>query len=352
MIEPLIPVPGVEHVPDGETDQIEKIAHLMVQLLEKRYRDGAPCLRGVHPKAHGCARATFTVHANIPDALRVGLFADAGACYEAVVRFSNAAALVGPDCQDVPRNGVTTRQHGSRGMAVKILGLPGATLASDEPGTQDLLMVNFPVFPFANVADYLALTQAQLEFEPDMEAVFARFGAELVASGGALRARSAGQISAAIQQIATADPLSSDYFGAAPFMFGSDRVMKFSARPTPKRPDTPLPDPLDADYLRLALATRLRESEASFDFAVQVRAPSEEAAIEDVTQPWEDVPHQSVAHIAIPAQNVDDPALHTQCESLFFTPWHTLAEHRPVGGVNRLRLAVYRASVERRRQTS
>ena len=350
MIEPLNPVSGVENVPEGEAEQIAEIGALIVKLLDQRYRDGKPCLRGVHPKAHGCAQATFTVNDDIPDELQVGIFAHAGASYEAVVRFSNAAALVGPDVQDTIKDGVTTRQHGSRGMAVKVRGLPGSSLASDEPDTQDFLMVNFPVFPFANVADYLALTKAQLTCEPDNALVFKTFFTELMKSGGEARAKKAAEISGQIQRIAMSDPLSSEYFSAAPFMFGTDRLMKFRVTPVPDRPKTPLGESVDADYLRAALAKRLGEADASFDFAVQVRPPSKEAEVEDVTKPWDAVAYQSVAKIAIPKQDLNATEGEARCEALFFTPWHTLPEHRPVGGINRLRLAVYRASVDRRRK--
>ena len=33
-----------------------------------------------------------------------------------------------------------------------------------------------------------------------------------------------------------------------------------------------------------------------------------------------------------------------RCENLFFTPWHGLQEHQPIGGINRLKLGVYDAS--------
>ena len=29
------------------------------------------------------------------------------------------------------------------------------------------------------------------------------------------------------------------------------------------------------------------------------------------------------------------------CENLSFTPWHTIPEHRPLGGINRVRKTVY-----------
>lgn len=351
MIEPLSPVAGVEDVPEGEAEQIQEVAVLMRQLLDKRYGAAPPCLRGVHPKAHGCAHATLTVDDDLPDDLRVGLFADAGASYAAVVRFSNAAVLGGPDCTDVTIKGVTTRQHGSRGMAVKVLGVPGDGFASDEPHTQDLLMVNFPVFPFANVEDYLALTRLQPEFETDNLQLFSKFAAALMPQpGGKERVRRAQEISGAIQNSAMIDPVSTQYFGAAPFMFGPDRIMRFSARPLAPAADAPLPATLDADYLRTALAQRLRASAVSFELAIQVREPSPEATVEDVTREWSDVAFQPVARIDIAQQDIGDPALVQECEALFFTPWHSLVDHRPVGGINRMRLAVYRASVDRRRE--
>ena len=46
-------------------------------------------------------------------------------------------------------------------MALKILGVPGVPLLpTDGDVEQDFLMVNHPVFPFANVADYEAVSQA------------------------------------------------------------------------------------------------------------------------------------------------------------------------------------------------
>ena len=258
MVNALSPVAGVEVIPEGEAAQIQEIADLMVKLLEQRDLDKPTFLRGVHPKAHGCASATFTVRADIPEKLQVGVFAKPGATYDADVRFSNAAALVGPDVTYKDKNDIKSRTHGSRGMAIKVRGLSAKSLASDEPDAQDFLMVNFPVFPFANVADYLVLTKVQCEHHDKAELFIPAFIAELVKSGGGLRAKAMGEISAAIQQTALVDPLASRYFSAAPFMFGSDRVMKYGVTPTSDVSQT-LADKLDDDYLRLALAKRLHE---------------------------------------------------------------------------------------------
>jgi hypothetical protein len=51
-----------------------------------------------------------------------------------------------------------------------------------------------------------------------------------------------------------------------------------------------------------------------------------------------------VAKITIKPQDFDTESRRRKCEALFFTPWHGVAEHRPIGGINRLKLGVYRAS--------
>ena len=105
-----------EHIqnPDREAKQIAETTDLTVKLLDKRYPPPAQILRGVHPKSHGCVKATFTINSDIASEFQVGLFAEPGKQFDAFIRFSNAAALVGPD---IDKEG----KHGSRGMAVKVL---------------------------------------------------------------------------------------------------------------------------------------------------------------------------------------------------------------------------------------
>ena len=65
--------------------------------------------------------------------------------------------------------------------------------------------------------------------------------------------------------------------------------------------------------------------------------------IENASTEWKDK-YVKVARIVIPAQEVDSPELRLECERLFFTPWHGITAHKPLGGINRLRKAVYDAS--------
>jgi len=81
----------------SEKRLIAEIAADTVTLQDRRYPKPKTVLRGVHPKSHGCLKGTVTINPDVPEPLQVGLFADPGKCYKAVVRSSNAAATVACD---------------------------------------------------------------------------------------------------------------------------------------------------------------------------------------------------------------------------------------------------------------
>jgi hypothetical protein len=88
-----------------------------------------------------------------------------------------------------------------------------------------------------------------------------------------------------------------------------------------------------------------------FEFQIQVREANDlagkiDAEIEDACFEWDEAtyPFVKVATITIAPQDIDTDQRRAQCENLIFTPWHGIAEHRPLGGINRLRRAVYESS--------
>ena len=72
--------------------------------------------------------------------------------------------------------------------------------------------------------------------------------------------------------------------------------------------------------------------------------------VEDSKTEWKEseAPFIKVATITIPKQTFDSEAQMAFCENLSFTPWHSLPEHRPLGGVNRVRRTVYESISKRR----
>jgi hypothetical protein len=77
--------------------------------------------------------------------------------------------------------------------------------------------------------------------------------------------------------------------------------------------------------------------------------------IEDASVEWNESRSRfrKVGTIRIPAQDLESPEMlefRNSCEVLSFNPWHALADHRPLGGLNRLRRGSYEMSVRRRLQ--
>ena len=87
-------------------------------------------------------------------------------------------------------------------------------------------MINQPVFAIKDVADYRELTENQLDDEESaVEKLLAKPD----------RVREA-QIVTSLVTTPVANPLEAQYFSGAPFLFGKDRVMKFSAKPCENLP--------------------------------------------------------------------------------------------------------------------
>jgi hypothetical protein len=353
--------PVLEAIDPGEAARIDNVAALTVQQLDRRYAAGTRCLRGVHPKDHGCVEAVFTVSDSLPRELQVGILARPGEQFAAAIRYSNASALVTPDSLEPGPDGKPVVAHGSRGMAVKLYGVRGERLMpGDGERTQDFLMINQPVFAFANVEDYEALSKVLVNFKDDPRPFFARLASPDPAVSA--RAKRTAQIVQQVKALTAppsfqAPPLSpfdNRYFSAAPFLFGEGRAMKFSATPVNPMSGDVNAACQDPDYLRAALRKRMAEAQGKpicFDFQVQVRdaaslAGKVESDIEDVCTLWDEArfPFVTVARITIPSQDVAAPRRQEYCETLVYSPWHGLKEHRPLGGINRLRQKVYTAS--------
>lgn len=339
----------LEIIPDDEPELIKSIVKSTATRMRAMYSGNQRMLRGVHPKDHGCVTARFDVLPDVPPEYAVGVF-QPGSSYPAFIRFSNADVVVRADSALQPDG---KPQHGSRGMAIKLLGVQGKSLLPLHGAlTQDFVMINQPVFAFANVEDYELLSRSLLD--PVKGA--ANFFEERKLNGTPEQQRRAAQTARIVQRIRAssvadgaffeppASPVDNPYFSAAPFLFGEGRAMKFRASPT--APSTEPPNVNDPNYLRTALIERLKSEAVVFDFAIQVRCRNQldlPKDIENASHAWDDE-FIKVATITIPPQNFDSPEQRVKCERLFFTPWHGIPEHRPLGGINRLRKAVYLGS--------
>lgn len=316
--------PTQEVVPPGEAQAIEAIVNTITQIVNATYSAGIhPVTRDAHAKGHGCVKAQVRVAANLPKELRQGVFAQPRS-FPAWIRFSNG-------------NGTPQDDHSGdgRGMAIKLMGVQGQKLLADEAQakTQDFVMINHPVFFVRNAADYVTFTA--LSKNNRANEFFQTHPHE-------------GQISRAITAKSIGHVFEQRYFSMTPYLLGQ-RYIKFSATPVACSTGAPLTlsggatTAADPNYLRNGMGAWLNEKDACFKLAVQPQTDPAAMPIEDPTIEWEEAkaPFITVAIIRIPQQQFDSAAQQQFCENLSFTPWHSLAAHRPVGGINRVRKIVY-----------
>jgi len=354
--DPKVAVTTHEVIPAGEKAATARIVHRAMEVITKESEPDHFYKRDAHAKPHGCVRAVMTVNKNIPEQFQHGVFNEPGRAYKAWVRYSN-----GTKADD--------RWPDARGMAVKLLGVPGCKLLwqeCDEP-TQDFVMIDYHTFFNRNVMEYEEFFNDQAAGNPLLFFLPPRRWHEGYHATKML-----------FQDIDS--PLAPKYYSMSAYKLGPHQNIKFSAQPCAidgDEPDSPQPFALGAgneiilddqacaaaatdladadggpDFLRRAMAKHLEASCACFDFKVQVQDPSKNMPIEDPTIEWRttDSPYRSVARLVVLQQTFNSDRQNSFCEDLSFTPWHALPEHRPVGGLNRVRKAVY-ANVSIRRHT-
>jgi hypothetical protein len=299
-------------------------------------------VRSQHPKAHGVVQAAFQVH-EVPEAYRIGVFANAN-CFPAWIRFSN-----GKQTDD--------RKPDVRGMAIKLLGVPGKKVAPDEANasTQDFVLASYPVF-FAKDAkhflQFLVLKGAQ-----DAELKKGKDDGKSATELAELEKRQMIQLVTAFPVVreffkTAASPLTLEYFSQTPYQFGT-RVVKYFVKPVESNQSQNIVFE-SADLLRDAMQQRLgsERSAARFEFGIEVQTDPASMLIEDATQKWNSPEQVVLATITIPPQDFLSDTRTDFGEALSFSPWHSLPDHHPLGSINRTRRDTYLDSSVTRHKTT
>lgn len=315
-----------ERVPDAVA--IQEIGAAAVAELAAAYPDarGGPVRRDAHAKPHGCVKAVFHTDPDLPPDLRVGTFAIPGQAFKALIRFSNGAMHPAPD-----------QAPDGRGMALKLIDADPAKAASPRGRPpHDILLVDYPEFFLANMADYRLFMRAHaLRGDPeDLKAYFQPgwnpFSWHL----------SEAKIAIATATKVIASPLRADYFSMTPYAFGVGRAIKYMARPC-GRPSGLDVDAHEPDYLRTALTRELAGASACFELFVQMAPQGTD--LNDATRHWsfDSAPPRKLGRLDVPAQTVGSAERETACENLRYNPGHAPPEQAPIGDINRARTHVY-----------
>src|SRR5262249_6151744 len=134
-----------EEVAPDEATRYEDYARILAGLQSAATQKIGRAGRALHRKGQLGAAASFEVLGNLPEPYAAGFFARPGS-YRGYVRFSNGSHIQGSD-----------RSADVRGLAVKVLGVPGKKLIPglEAAPTQDFLAIHSPVTPFRNADEFV-----------------------------------------------------------------------------------------------------------------------------------------------------------------------------------------------------
>ena len=325
------PVATEEQIPAGEAALTQSIIEDAIGVVEQ-HRDNTRVLRDAHAKAHGCMKAEVSVITDLDSDLQRGVFSEPGKTWQAWIRLSNGNAYPQFD-----------RARDARGMAIKLLDVPGdkLTQSPQHAEEQDFVMFNHPSFFVRDVAEYKSNFAAQAAGQKVM-AFFPSWDP---------RSWEIRHMIIALKTLSPAPetPVATTYNSIAPFKLGEHNI-KYRVIPQPEAcPQYQLPEQNHdlPNFLRNALYQQLSLDRIPACFALQVQRqnPDYYMPIEDPSVEWSEAisPFETVATLTVPAQDFDSREQNVACDNMSFNPWHALPEHRPIGGINRLRKAVYEA---------
>ena len=294
--------------------------------------------RDVHIKSHGCVQAKFTVP-ELDENYSWGVLSKPRT-FDALIRYSNGDYVLNPD-----------KKRDARGMAIKLMGVEGEKLlpGQHKAKTQDFVMMNATNYFIRHLEDYVELTKYLAV--GDNTGYFVNGFNPFSWRWRELR------LVIGTKKRPPETPLNTQYFSASAYKLGPDNYIKFSAKPTQcldangkalkGKTGSWKTGKDDYNFLRLRMNEQLEAGPACFDFMVQRQVPGKIMPVEDATVAWseDDSPFVKVAQIEIPKVPKQTPAQveanRQFCENLSFNPWHSLADHEPVGVFNRVRKALY-----------
>jgi hypothetical protein len=325
-----------ETIADNESALFDEDARAINRYQQHFARIGdGRAYRGFHVKSHAGLSATFRVLDDIPAKAKQGVFRQART-FPAWVRLTNGFSAARPDWfPDL------------LGFAVKLLGIDGEKLMPDEEhaGTQDFMALNQPYVPVDNAGQLLIMSTS----------------AANVLTAPIKLIRGLG-LAHALQvmlwtflwtprRLLLRSVVTEDYYGLVPITIGPHAV-KFMWRSRQSAPPAGRSAASWRNYFRDDLRRRLAAGGLHYDFLVQfyvdlVRTPIDGAHL------WrpQDAPFVKLAELTIGGCDLESFAAKRDeriLDGVSFNPWHAIAEHRPIGNIQRARRTIYRASARYR----
>ena len=321
--------------PEAERLEFERLAReiMRVQLKTAKAASAHGVPHSVDRAFH--ARSTLALDdaelrfLDLPEDLRAG-FAQPGASYPTVVRFSNAAGTGQPDTEP-----------DLRGVALRVQVSPEEV--------HDLLMTNYPVSHARSAHQFVEFAKATA-------------GGRVSRALGLLRlVRILGphEVIRMLRNVMTGrkrtvtSVATETYWSRGAMRWGPDLAVRYLLRPAPDTAPAPPVPKGDPSYLSTEAGRRLAGGPVRFELCIQRFRDERTTPIEDTGVEWKESvsPPEPVAVLTLPQGDittVDALAQARIIDATAFNPWNTTDEFRPLGNLNRARKAAYDASAAHR----
>lgn len=339
--------PSVEMPDADEAGTTQALIATMRYINEKTFADGGHAIRSVHAKTHGILQGYLEVDTGLPDELAQGLFAKPGR-YPVVMRFSTIPGDILDDSVSTPR-----------GLAIKVIGVEGERLEGSEGDvTQDFVLINGPAFGAPNPKKFLSImrllartTDKAQRLKKILSAVMRQVQKAIVV----VLERPSTTVATLGGQPET-HILGETFYSQAPLRFG-DFIAKIAVAPKSPELKVLTQAPLNVngvpDGLREAVMMFFGKNGGVWDVRAQLCTDLEHMPIENAAVVWSEAisPYRRIARITVKPQLAWSEARSSAVDDgMSFTPWHGLAAHRPLGGIMRVRKAVYEEAKKFRAQ--
>jgi hypothetical protein len=312
---------------------VEKSLLMQTNAAAQQHR---PLCRGTHAKGV-CARAQFEVfdatvgrEPELAARLAKGIFAEPGV-YPAIVRFANADPNINSDFKPDVR---------SLSFSVDLAGHDATAFASNG-GRQDFSMQNATTLPINDSVAFLAIMKLLTASNQAAGLWALPFRDKL----RVLRTLTLAELQAR-RKIRPYQQLR--YWSTVPFRHGATDIVKFSARPSPDNPASPLKWN-NPSGLKDELDRHLREDGrmSAFDFGIQFldvnrmtywrKGRDADFWIENASVEWKEIeaPFHTVARLTLlPCSRLSPEE---SAAAYFDVTGHSTPDNTPVGSINRAR---------------
>ena len=334
--------PDVEKPIDDEEQVHRDLIDTMRSITETTSKDYGHAVRSVHAKSHGLMQGELVIEPDLPTELAQGLFAQGGT-YQVVMRISTNPGDILDDAVSAPR-----------GIALKIVDVPGERLADSQgETTQNLVLVNAPAFAAPDAKAFLGSLK-QLAATTD-KAEWAKKLLSATLRGVETAIEAVGGKSAMIATMGgtpITHPLGDSYYSQVPFRYG-DFIAKFALVPVSPNLTDLAGDRVNTsdrpDALREVVRDTIIEQGGVWELRVQLATDLDKMPVENASVQWDEKesPYRTVGRITVAPQlswSVDRAKVVD--DEMFFSPWHGLAAHQPLGSVNRSRRQAYEMSAK------